>query len=111
MDQAIPSTVILPDTDRPKRKLGGFASTSTALPPEDTKTTTVANYKVALCAQNGFEEVILENASSREEAYDAYQAWLVEFKADPIKKNYPPDTWAICTKNGKLSWKTNPFIG
>lgn len=111
MEQAIPSTTILPNTEGPRQRLGGFASTSTTFPLEDTRTTIAANYKVVLSDHKGFEEVILENVETRKEAYDAYRAWLVEFNADPTMRNYPPDTWAICTRDGELSWKTNPFIG
>lgn len=111
MDQAIPSTTILPDTGKPKQRLGGFAPTS-IIPQDEVEPGSIhAEYKVVLSDQKGFEEVILENAESRKEAYDVYQAWLVEFKADPKKKSYPPDTWVICTRDGELSWKTNPFVG
>jgi hypothetical protein len=112
MNQAIPTTDIVPDTAGRRQTLGGFASTSIT-PLEDTRTSIEADYKVVLSDHNGFEEVILEHADTRNEAYAAYKAWLVEFKADPLvsERTYPPDTWAICTRNGELSWKTNPFIG
>lgn len=109
-DQAIQTTDILPQTSGPKQRLGGFASTG-IVPQEDARTRVEADYKVVLSDQNGFEEVILEHAETRKEAFDAYQAWLTEYRADPLAREYPPDIWAICTRNGELSWKTNPFIG
>ena len=110
MAQAIQSTDIVPETGGRRQKLGGFAGTS-IVPHEDTRTRIEADYKVVLTDHKDFEEVILEGVKSRNEAYDVYQAWLTEFKADPIKKEYPPGTWVVCTRNGELSWKTNPFVG
>jgi hypothetical protein len=113
MSQAIPTTDIVPNLDNPKKHLGGFAPTS-IIPTDEVREGVVApEYKIVLSDTKGFEEVILDKASTRGEAYAAYQAWLVEFQADPLveERNYPPDTWAICTRNGELSWKTNPFIG
>lgn len=110
MEQVIQTTDIIEEKDGPKQQLGGFAPTS-IIPRDEVGGTIVAEYRVVLTDNNGFEEVILENASTRGEAYGAYQAWLLEFKSDPLARPYPPDTWAVCTRNGELSWKTNPFIG
>jgi hypothetical protein len=111
MAQAFPTTDIIPEPKAVKRQLGGFAPTSIIPDTEVRESVIAADYRVVLSDNKGFEEVILENASTRGEAYAAFQAWMLEFKSDPLARPYPPDTWVICTRNGELSWKTNPFIG